>query len=101
MITCGFWFCDSFIPVSFSNVQLRNDRGQALYAKRKYPRKARGANDKRRLRKPNYLISYHLMPKPIARSKTRKAVAKRFKITARSKVLRAHPSCRHLLSKQH
>lgn len=38
------------------------------------------------------------MPKPIARSKTRKAVAKRFKITARGKVLRAHASRRHLLS---
>src|SRR5438105_15056162 len=38
------------------------------------------------------------MPKPIARSKTRKAVAKRFKITARGKVLRAHSSRRHLLS---
>jgi large subunit ribosomal protein L35 len=38
------------------------------------------------------------MPKPIARSKTRKSVAKRFKITARGKVLRAHPSRRHLLS---
>ena len=44
----------------------------------------------------NYL--YSLMPKPIARSKTRKAVAKRFKITARGKVLRAHSSRRHLLS---
>jgi large subunit ribosomal protein L35 len=40
----------------------------------------------------------HLMPKAIARSKTRKAVAKRFKITARGKVLRAHSSRRHLLS---
>jgi large subunit ribosomal protein L35 len=38
------------------------------------------------------------MPKPIARSKTRKSVAKRFKITARGKVLRARPSRRHLLS---
>src|SRR5205814_7811365 len=38
------------------------------------------------------------MPKPIARSKTRKAVAKRFKITGRGKVLRAHSSRRHLLS---
>jgi large subunit ribosomal protein L35 len=38
------------------------------------------------------------MPKPIARSKTRKSVAKRFKITARGKVLRAHSSRRHLLS---
>ena|SRR5438552_9086949 len=44
----------------------------------------------------NYLV--RLMPKPIARSKTRKAVAKRFKITARGKVLRAHSSRRHLMS---
>lgn len=39
-----------------------------------------------------------LMPKPIARSKTRKSVAKRFKITARGKILRAQSSRRHLLS---
>ena len=38
------------------------------------------------------------MPKPIARSKTRKSVAKRFKITAKGKVLRAQASRRHLLS---
>jgi large subunit ribosomal protein L35 len=38
------------------------------------------------------------MPKSIARSKTRKAVSKRFKITAGGKVLRAHASRRHLLS---
>jgi len=38
------------------------------------------------------------MPKPIARSKTRKSVAKRFKITATGKILRAHSSRRHLLS---
>jgi large subunit ribosomal protein L35 len=38
------------------------------------------------------------MPKSIARSKTRKAVSKRFKITANGKVLRAHASRRHLLS---
>ena len=38
------------------------------------------------------------MPKSIARSKTRKAVAKRFKITAGGKVLRSHASRRHLLS---
>jgi len=38
------------------------------------------------------------MPKPIARSKTRKSVAKRFKITARGKILRARASRRHLLS---
>jgi ribosomal protein L35 len=44
----------------------------------------------------NYLSRF--MPKPIARSKTRKSVAKRFKITARGKVLRAQSSRRHLLS---
>ena len=44
----------------------------------------------------NYLP--RLMPKPIARSKTRKSVAKRFKITARGKVLRAQSARRHLLS---
>jgi large subunit ribosomal protein L35 len=38
------------------------------------------------------------MPKAIARSKTRKAVSKRFKITARGKVLRSHSSRRHLMS---
>jgi large subunit ribosomal protein L35 len=38
------------------------------------------------------------MPKPVARSKTRKAVAKRLKVTARGKVLRARSSRRHLLS---
>jgi len=38
------------------------------------------------------------MPKPIARSKTRKSVAKRFKVTARGKVLRGRSSRRHLLS---
>ena len=41
---------------------------------------------------------FRRMPKPIARSKTRKAVAKRFKITARGKVLRSRSSRRHLLS---
>jgi len=38
------------------------------------------------------------MPKSIARSKTRKAVAKRFKITASGKVLRSQSSRRHLMS---
>ena len=38
------------------------------------------------------------MPKAIARSKTRKAVAKRFKVTGTGKVLRQHASRRHLLS---
>jgi large subunit ribosomal protein L35 len=37
------------------------------------------------------------MPKPIARRKTKKAVAKRFKITGTGKVLRGHASKRHLL----
>ena len=37
------------------------------------------------------------MPKPIARRKTKKAVAKRFKITATGKVLRGHAGRRHLL----
>jgi large subunit ribosomal protein L35 len=43
-------------------------------------------------------IFTRFMPKPIARSKTKKAVAKRFKITARGKVLRAQSARRHLLS---
>lgn len=38
------------------------------------------------------------MPKSIARRKTKKAVAKRFKVTATGKVLRAKASRRHLLS---
>jgi large subunit ribosomal protein L35 len=37
------------------------------------------------------------MPKPIARRKTKKAVAKRFKVTATGKVLRGHAGRRHLL----
>ena len=37
------------------------------------------------------------MPKPIARRKTKKAVAKRFKVTATGKVVRAHAGRRHLL----
>ena len=37
------------------------------------------------------------MPKPIARSKTKKAVAKRFKVTGTGKVLMmGHPGRRHL-----
>ena len=39
-----------------------------------------------------------LMPKPIARSKTRKSVSKRYKITGTGKVRRQHASRRHLLS---
>lgn len=38
------------------------------------------------------------MPKPVARRKTKKAVAKRFKVTAGGKVLRAQASRRHLLA---
>ena len=38
------------------------------------------------------------MPKPVARRKTKKAVAKRFKVTASGKVLRGQASRRHLLS---
>jgi large subunit ribosomal protein L35 len=38
------------------------------------------------------------MPKSISRSKTRKAVRKRFKITAKGKVLRSQASRRHLMS---
>ena len=38
------------------------------------------------------------MPKPIARSKTRKSVAKRFKVTATGKVVRNKASRRHLLA---
>jgi large subunit ribosomal protein L35 len=37
------------------------------------------------------------MPKPIARRKTKKAVAKRFKITGTGKVLRSHAGRRHEL----
>ncbi len=37
------------------------------------------------------------MPKPVARRKTRKSVAKRFKVTATGKVLRSQASRRHLL----
>jgi large subunit ribosomal protein L35 len=38
------------------------------------------------------------MPKAIARSKTKKAVRKRFKITAGGKILRSQASRRHLMS---
>ena len=38
------------------------------------------------------------MPKPVARRKTKKAVAKLFKVTGSGKVLRAQASRRHLLS---
>lgn len=38
------------------------------------------------------------MPKAIARRKTKKAVAKRFKVTGTGKVLRSHASKRHLMA---
>jgi large subunit ribosomal protein L35 len=38
------------------------------------------------------------MPKAIARSKTRKSVAKRFKVTGTGKVVRNHASRRHLMA---
>ena len=38
------------------------------------------------------------MPKAIARRKTKKAVAKRFKVTATGKLLRRKPGLRHLAS---
>jgi large subunit ribosomal protein L35 len=38
------------------------------------------------------------MPKSIARRKTKKAVAKRFKLTATGKLLRRKPGLRHLAS---
>jgi large subunit ribosomal protein L35 len=41
--------------------------------------------------------SQKFMPKPIARSKTRKSVAKRFKVTGTGKVVRSKPGRRHLL----
>jgi len=47
---------------------------------------------------PRPRLNSRRMPKPIARSKTRKSVAKRFKITASGKVLRSRSSRRHLLS---
>ena len=53
-----------------------------------------------KFRLPIGLMEIHsglLMPKPIARRKTKKAVAKRFKMTATGKVLRAHAGRRHLL----
>ena len=39
----------------------------------------------------------HPMPKSIARRKTKKAVAKRFKITGTGKILRSQAGKRHLL----
>ena len=38
------------------------------------------------------------MPKAIARRKTKKAVAKRFKVTAGGKILRAQAGRRHLMA---
>jgi large subunit ribosomal protein L35 len=45
-----------------------------------------------------YCLHPFPMPKAIARSKTRKSVAKRFKITGTGKVVRNHASRRHLLA---
>ena len=49
-----------------------------------------------RLRPPDTFL--RLMPKSVARRKTKKAVAKRFKVTGTGKVLRSHASRRHLMS---
>lgn len=38
------------------------------------------------------------MPKPISRRKTKKAVAKRFKVTGTGKVLRSQAAKRHLMA---
>jgi large subunit ribosomal protein L35 len=38
------------------------------------------------------------MPRPIARRKTKKSVAKRFKVTGTGKVLRSQAGRRHLLA---
>jgi large subunit ribosomal protein L35 len=54
--------------------------------------------DKAVVRRRNRPYLPRLMPKAIARSKTRKAVSKRFKITGTGKVMRQHASRRHLLS---
>ena len=52
-----------------------------------------------RLPKGRRLIFFVLpMPKPIARRKTKKAVAKRFKVTATGKVLRSQALRHHLLA---
>ena len=53
-----------------------------------------------KFRLPICVVEIHsglLMPKPIARRKTKKAVSKRFKVTATGKVLRSHAGRRHLL----
>jgi large subunit ribosomal protein L35 len=53
---------------------------------------------KKHLPKGPQVPNFHaLMPKPIARRKTKKAVAKRFKITGTGKVLRSQAGKRHLL----
>ena len=38
------------------------------------------------------------MPRPIARRKTKKAVAKRFKISSKGKIMRSSAGRRHLLA---
>jgi large subunit ribosomal protein L35 len=55
-------------------------------------------NAKKKFVIPAAANSLRVVPKPIARRKTRKSVAKRFKITGRGKILRAQSSRRHLLS---
>ena len=51
-----------------------------------------------RLRITGQSILYRLLiPKPISRRKTKKAVAKRFKVTGTGKVLRSQAGRRHLL----
>ena len=64
------------------------------------PHGAIGANTLRKavVGRKNCIYLPRLMPKAIARSKTRKAVSKRFKITGTGKVMRQHASRRHLLS---
>lgn len=47
--------------------------------------------------KPRYISTPFPMPKTTPRSKTRKSVAKRFKVTATGKILRSSPGKRHLL----
>jgi len=49
-------------------------------------------------KRPLLILFVLPMPKPIARSKTRKAVAKRFKVTGTGKVLRSRAFRRHMLA---
>ena len=43
-------------------------------------------------------MSPPLMPRAIARRKTKKSVSKRFKVTASGKIMRRKPGLRHLAS---